>query len=161
MLPLWRLDLLGLVARRRLGLGEADAAAADLPGAAALQAGQQALAPLIQHDMAGLLLEAGPAVLPCLPANDASWPASLRKVLTPLRGWQAHPPRQRAQFSGKESEVLDLLVQGEANKAIARSLGISENTVKFHLKNIFQKLDVDSRSAAILAALQQGFGQAG
>lgn len=158
-IPIWRLDLLGMVARRRCAVAGAGAGVTDEGeklSASQLQANQSALAPLIAHDMAGLLLEVGPLILPCLPASDANWPVSLRKVLRPLRGWQAHPPRQRAQFSGKESEVLGLLVEGEPNKVIARALGISENTVKFHLKNIFQKLDVESRAAAIRAAMQQG-----
>lgn len=162
-IAVWRLDLLSLVARRRSSVGEGtDAAGGDAAKSTVLahlnHAGQQALAPIMAHDMAGLVLEVGPSILPSLPVADAGWPPALRKVLTPLRGWQAHPPRQRAQFSGKESEVLALLVDGEPNKAIARALGISENTVKFHLKNIFQKLDVDSRAAAIRAALQQGLG---
>ena len=156
--PLWRLDLMDLVARRRIAAGDAGSREPDGLMAALQHASQEALAPLVKHDMAGLLLEVGPSILPCLPAGDSHWPVALRKVLTPLRGWQAHPPRQRAQFSGKESEVLNLLVEGEPNKAIARALGISENTVKFHLKNIFQKLDVDSRATAIRAALQQGLG---
>jgi len=78
-------------------------------------------------------------------------------VVGQLRGWQTHPPRPRAQFSAKETEVLQLLVSGQANKAIARALDISENTVKFHLKQVFLKLGVDNRTAAIGAALQQGF----
>ena len=52
---------------------------------------------------------------------------------------------------------MKLLVAGQPNKAIARVLSVTENTVKFHLKQVFQKLGVDSRSAAVSAALRQGF----
>jgi len=144
-LPAWRLRLLALLARRRAQDGEL--AAADA---------QVVLAPLLQSGLHGLLLEAGPAVLPVLQQMEAALPPSAVAVISQLRGWQTHPPRQRAQFSAKEALVLELLVAGQANKSIARALDISENTVKFHLKQIFQKLSVDSRSAAISAALQQG-----
>lgn len=149
-LPAWRLRLLALVARRRAQEGEL--AAADV---------QAAFAPLLRFGLYGLLLEAGPPVLPLLQPMEAALPAQAAAVVTQLRGWQTHPPRQRAQFSAKETLVLELLAAGQANKAIARALGISENTVKFHLKQIFQKLNVDSRSAAISAALQQGLVTAG
>lgn len=52
-------------------------------------------------------------------------------------------------LSPREIEVLAALARGASNKAIARSLQMTENTVKFHLKNIFQKLGVSSRAAAI------------
>ncbi|TDM06775.1 MAG: LuxR family transcriptional regulator [Ideonella sp. MAG2] len=157
-IPAWRLELLSLVARRRATADEAGTKASENPSKPLQQALEVTLAPLIQHDLAGLLLEVGPMILPCLPSAEGQWPAVLRKVVTPLRGWQAHPPRQRTLFSGKESEVLALLIEGTPNKSIARALGISENTVKFHLKNIFQKLEVDNRAAAIRVALQQGLG---
>ena len=59
-------------------------------------------------------------------------------------------------LSAKQTQVLALLASGQSNKAIAQALDISENTVKFHLKNIFAQLSVDNRTAAISAALQQG-----
>lgn len=52
-------------------------------------------------------------------------------------------------FSGHEKEVIRLLIRGEKNAVIAEKLCVSENTVKYHLKNIYQKLDVGSRSQAI------------
>jgi RNA polymerase sigma factor (sigma-70 family) len=48
----------------------------------------------------------------------------------------------------REREVLDLLAQGLTNKEIAEKLIITTNTVKRHLKAIFEKLDVHTRSAA-------------
>lgn len=52
-------------------------------------------------------------------------------------------------LSTREMEVLATLARGASNKAIARALQMTENTVKFHLKNVFQKLGVSSRAAAI------------
>jgi LuxR family maltose regulon positive regulatory protein len=61
-----------------------------------------------------------------------------------------------AEFSSREIAVLRELCSGSSNKTIGQLLDLSENTVKFHLKRIFKKLDVDSRAAAIGAALQRG-----
>lgn len=52
-------------------------------------------------------------------------------------------------LSPREIEVLAALARGASNKAIARALQMTENTVKFHLKNVFQKLGVTSRAGAI------------
>jgi len=49
----------------------------------------------------------------------------------------------------RELEVLSDLATGRTNKQIARDLGVSLNTVKFHVRNLFQKLGVNSRSQAI------------
>jgi LuxR family maltose regulon positive regulatory protein len=87
---------------------------------------------------------------------EGGLPVAVSTAMTQLRGWQAHPVRPRAQFSGKETQVLMLLCRGQSNKAIALALDVSENTVKFHLKQIFQKLGVENRAAAISAALRQG-----
>ena len=57
---------------------------------------------------------------------------------------------QDNQFSKREGEVAELLIQGKSNKQIALALNIAERTVEFHLKNIYEKLGVDSRVEAIL-----------
>jgi DNA-binding CsgD family transcriptional regulator len=53
-------------------------------------------------------------------------------------------------LSRREREVTTLLLQGKSNKQIALSLGVSERTVEFHLKNIYAKLQVNSRVELIL-----------
>lgn len=68
----------------------------------------------------------------------------------------------RGQFSGLESskpclterelQVLRQLENGYPNKVIARNIGISHNTVRYHLKNVFAKLNVDTRTQAVSAA---------
>lgn len=64
-------------------------------------------------------------------------------------------PNEISGLTSRESEVLRELVRGARNSEIAATLGISERTVKSHLKSIFQKLGVPSRSAAVAAALQR------
>jgi RNA polymerase sigma factor (sigma-70 family) len=60
------------------------------------------------------------------------------------------------QLTEREREVLDLLAQGLTNKEIAEALVISTNTVKRHLKAIFEKLDIHTRSAAAARAVGGG-----
>ncbi len=60
-----------------------------------------------------------------------------------------------ARLTRRERDVMTLLVQGLTNKGIAREMVISENTVKRYLKSIFEKLDVDSRAAAVAKVLTE------
>ena len=57
----------------------------------------------------------------------------------------------------REEEVLELLTQGITYKGVANKLFISETTVKTHVKNIFQKLQVNDRTQAVLYAINNGF----
>jgi DNA-binding NarL/FixJ family response regulator len=59
-------------------------------------------------------------------------------------------------LTSREIAVMELVAQGMRNKEIAAMLAISEGTIRVHLKNIFAKLDVHDRTAAVRAALQRG-----
>jgi NarL family two-component system response regulator YdfI len=59
-------------------------------------------------------------------------------------------------LTDREMQVLTAVARGDRNKEIARELGISERTVKAHLTNIYNKLGVDSRAAAVSVAMQHG-----
>jgi DNA-binding NarL/FixJ family response regulator len=61
-----------------------------------------------------------------------------------------------ADLSGREMEVLSLIVKGQGNKQIAHELSIAEHTVKNHVKSILNKLGVDDRTQAATAAIQRG-----
>jgi two-component system, NarL family, nitrate/nitrite response regulator NarL len=54
----------------------------------------------------------------------------------------------------REAEILTLVGQGMSNKAVARALGISFHTVKFHLEALFAKLDATSRAEAVAKGLR-------
>lgn len=70
-------------------------------------------------------------------------------VTLPL-GLPARPARDVAgwNLAARELEVLQHLAAGQRNRTIASALGISENTVKFHVRNLFRKLNVGSRTEA-------------
>jgi DNA-binding NarL/FixJ family response regulator len=56
----------------------------------------------------------------------------------------------------RETEILRLVVEGPSNKAIAQALSVSENTIKYHMRNILQKLDVQNRTEAATHAIRAG-----
>jgi len=56
----------------------------------------------------------------------------------------------------REIELLQLVANGLSNKAVAQKMSISENTVKYHLKNILQKLNVQNRTEAVTYAIRTG-----
>ena len=57
----------------------------------------------------------------------------------------------------RSGNVLNLLAEGEENKEIALQLSVSENTVKWHVRNILEKLYAENRMKAVLAAKEEGF----
>jgi len=65
-------------------------------------------------------------------------------------------PKNPEALTERETEVLRLVAQGQANKQIATSLHIAEKTVKIHVSNILSKLGVQSRTQATLYAIRTG-----
>lgn len=68
--------------------------------------------------------------------------------------------RDRKELSQREREVVALVASGHRNKEIANKLFISEQTVKTHLSNIFQKLEISDRLELALYAMRNGLGEA-
>lgn len=81
-------------------------------------------------------------------------PAVARRLADSLRA----PTRDEVvePLTEREREVLSLVTQGQANKQIARQLGISERTVRTHVSSILKKLGLASRTQAALYAVREG-----
>ncbi|NOZ70677.1 MAG: response regulator transcription factor [Chloroflexi bacterium] len=119
------------------------------------------------------LLQAG--VTGCV-SHDASVADLARAIIAVGRGEMFLPPDVAARalmalargqepessliepLTGREQEVLTLLAQGHTNKDIAQTLFLSVRTVEAHLRNIYGKLGVHSRTEAALWALKHGHG---
>ena len=75
---------------------------------------------------------------------------------TPLSDGSLANGSERARLTRRELEVLAAMADGASNKAIARRLGISFHTAKFHVAAILAKLNADSRTEAVTKAAQSG-----
>ncbi len=78
---------------------------------------------------------------------------NLVQVLRDLSAQTAPPPRKTFGLTTRELQVVSLITEGSTNKYIAQTFGISEETVKRHLTNIFNKLGVGNRLELALFAL--------
>jgi two-component system NarL family response regulator len=82
------------------------------------------------------------------------------KLLTEFATLARRPEEERVQqvppprLTDREMEVLKLVAKGMNNRDIARELFISENTVKNHVRNILEKLQIHSRMEAVMIALR-------
>ncbi len=108
---------------------------------------------------AGYLLKNSAATKLCeaiLEAHEGGAPMSsevAKKVLAYFHG-QKKNDTLKASLSERERDVLEALTKGLSDKIIADTLHISIPTVRFHLKNIYAKLHVNSRAEAVIKALQ-------
>jgi two-component system NarL family response regulator len=99
-----------------------------------------------------LLKDCGPAELvACVRAVAAG-----RKYLQPQAAASLAERIASDELTPREAEVLHWLAEGLSNKAIGRRMGVAEGTVKTHLKALFFKLQVESRTQAARLALSQG-----
>jgi len=81
-------------------------------------------------------------------------PEIARRVVRLFR--ELRPERASCRLTAQETELLKLLVEGHHYKTAASAMGVSINTVSFHAKNIYIKLQVHSKSEAVAKALRQG-----
>jgi NarL family two-component system response regulator LiaR len=95
--------------------------------------------------------------------NPIDLPAVIRQALDETVytavGLPADAPSSAAKQAGltaRELAILTALAQGKSNAAIAKELWVAPQTVKFHLTNIYRKLDVSNRTEAARYAYQQG-----
>ncbi len=101
------------------------------------------------------LLEAIDTVL----AGDPFLPKEWRETLAGGKEETSSSIARRAGITGRQLEILHLLAQGYANKMIAYELGLSEATVKVHLREVFKTLKVTNRTACVKAANDMGLLQ--
>jgi DNA-binding NarL/FixJ family response regulator len=76
-----------------------------------------------------------------------------------ISGYQelsAKAGESKNQLTDRELELLFFVAEGSSNKEIAKTLFISENTVKYHIRNILQKFGVQNRTEAVALAIRQG-----
>lgn len=81
--------------------------------------------------------------------------AVARLVLRTFRGGEPKP-RGRAQLTPRERGVLDMLAQGKSYADVGATLGVSENTVRSHVRSIYDKLGASSKTEAVMAGLRMG-----
>ncbi len=75
------------------------------------------------------------------------------QMVFPLtRGRQTDPMQT---LTAREGQILHALCDGKTNAQLAKTFGVSPNTIKFHLRNLFEKLDVQSRAAAVAMCLSR------
>ena len=97
--------------------------------------------------------------------KDAGADDLIEAILTVRKGRRYLPQALRGmlenrvsadQLTARELEVLELLTGGMSNRDIGDRLGIAEKTVRIHMTHIFDKLGVEDRTQAVLAAIQRG-----
>ena len=97
-----------------------------------------------------VLADGGAIVTPALAAH-------LLAEFTKLAPYLRTGPSALAKLSPREREVLEVVTRGGSNKDIAAALVIAENTVKVHLRNILDKLQLRNRQQLAAFAVQEGF----
>jgi len=116
-------------------------------------------------NLLGVLVEDGQFLERLLPAfgaargpGDTRLGGYARRVMGVLRSLPTGPlhAKARAGLSRQEHRVLSYVTERYTNKEIARALILSESAVKFHLRNVFRKLNVSSRAAVLDAARRRG-----
>ncbi len=98
----------------------------------------------------------GAAIRDLLAGGSPISPPIARHLLQRFQGASSPPEEPVPRLSARESEVLELVVKGFTYPEIARLLGISANTVTTHVRRVYRKLEVRSRSEAVFEALQLG-----
>jgi DNA-binding NarL/FixJ family response regulator len=97
------------------------------------------------------------AMLESIARGDAAIsPATAFRIIREFARPKAESPDIQGSLTARELDVLGLVTAGLRNKEIAARLGISENTAKFHLRNILEKLHAESRTELATRALREG-----
>ena len=100
------------------------------------------------------------AILRAVRGETVVAPVMTMKLVDLLQPGKAGRPKEAllSQLTEREREILDHLAQGMSNKAIARTLDISYDTVKLHVRHILAKLNLSSRVEAAIFAVEHRVG---
>jgi DNA-binding NarL/FixJ family response regulator len=84
-------------------------------------------------------------------------PGVASQVIEQFQGIKKHDNELElmSQLTSREKQILDYIAQGFSNKLMARKLGIGDQTVKTHVTSIMRKLNVNSRTEAVIQAIKQ------
>lgn len=115
------------------------------------------IALLTTHQEPALLLRAQRAGADAFFSKELSAAELKERLLRVARGEEGLRPPELPTLTPREEEVLRLLAQGLPAKAIARALGVSPDTVKDHLENLYAKLSARNRVEALERARALGF----
>ncbi len=83
----------------------------------------------------------------------------LARALSGSNGKSEEEKTPLSELTPRETEIIEHLAEGQSNKVIARELGITDGTVKLHVKAILRKLNISSRVEAAVIAVEQGLGR--
>jgi DNA-binding NarL/FixJ family response regulator len=87
----------------------------------------------------------------------ASSPASILNQRPSDLGMPNRLTLKSCRFSKREQSIIAFIADGQSNKKIARMLGVTPETVKTHVKRIFNKLSAETRAQAVVRAQSLGF----
>lgn len=119
----------------------------------------------LEAGASGYLLKTAPvkelikAIHEVAEGQSALDPSVARKVLRQIKdgSYQKKRHNMAELLTEREQDVLRLLAEGKTNKEIGEGLMISDRTVQTHLSNIFHKMEVNSRTEAVLTAIRRGW----
>ncbi|MBV9970764.1 MAG: helix-turn-helix transcriptional regulator [Xanthobacteraceae bacterium] len=103
-----------------------------------------------------IVVVAGFALTPRSGAADGGAPGRWAEGFDGIMEEEEAPGGEGVALTAREREVLTLLAAGASNKAIARTLGVSVHTAKFHVASLTEKLDAGGRLEAVAIALRTG-----
>lgn len=89
-------------------------------------------------------------------AGDAYFHPLVTRALIDYSRVLAQPAAMRARLTARELAVLQLMATSATNRAIAEQLGVGEETVRTHVKNILRKLDQSNRTQAVFEGVRRG-----
>ena len=123
---------------------------------------------IIAGDMRILVLESGNSSTECRigSSEKADMSGSARLEPTSTVATQYHPTIHQSStqvvhgLSRREEQILRSVVRGHSNKMIARTCGVTDATIKVHMKSILRKIRVENRTQAAIWALERGYGAA-